>query len=90
MGYAAVNVAAGVFQRHVFERALDGVEPETVGQRGIEIVGFQRNFVDVSLVGMMVDGPHQHEAVDNHDDYHAYVLGKSEEEIPEIFRLHRR
>lgn len=37
---------------------------------------------------MVIDGPHQHQAVDNHYYYHANILGESEEELSEIVAFH--
>ena len=39
---------------------------------------------------MMVDKPHQYEAIDNHDDYHTDILGKNQQQAAEILTIGSR
>ena len=44
--------------------------------------------MDHLFIGVMVDGAHQLQSVDNHYDYYAYVFGKCKQEFPEIVTLY--
>ena len=61
-----------------------------MGERGVEIVGLESCVDDKFLVGVVVDGPHEGEAVDYHDDNHAYVIGESHEQTAEVVGLDHR
>ena len=59
-----------------------------MGQRGIQVSGLGRDFVHKLLVGVVVDGAHERQAVNGHDEDHAHVLGKREQQFVEVLVLH--
>ena len=61
-----------------------------MSQRRVEVADLVGHIVDILLIGMMIDGAHQGETVDNHQDDDADVFGKSEQKIAEILAADER
>ena len=81
------NLAVQVLEREVLEFGLDGIQSQLVGQRGIQVARLAGNLVDKFLVGVVVDGAHEGQAVDGHDEDDAHVLGKGEQQLVEVLVL---
>ena len=88
MGDAVVFVALGIFQGEVFELGFYAVETQPVGERRIEVGGFIGDVFAELGVGVVVDHAHEAQSVGNHDDNHAHVLGKSEQQVAEVVALY--
>ena len=56
-------------------------------KRGVQVVGLEGCVSDEFLVGMVVDGPHQGQALNNHYYDDADVIGKGHEQTAEIVGL---
>ena len=82
------SLAVGVFERHVLNLSLDGIEAETVGERSIQEVGLIGNLAHKPFVGMVIDEFHQLQTVDYHDDDDADILGKYHQKPAEVVALH--
>ena len=92
-----VGVVFHKLQREVFQFTLQLIESKLMGQGGIEIGGLLRHFVDecltllaVLVVRLFQEGlhlPHQVHTVGNHDEHHAHILGKGEQQITEVLTL---
>ena len=74
-----VLLAVGVFQRQVFQFALDRVQSEAVGKRGVQVRNFRRQPFPVFVVLQMFAEAHQAKAVGDHDQDHAHIFGKREQ-----------
>ena len=76
-----------IFQRQVLQLRFQLVQAQLVGQRGIQVsrlVGYlQAGFLVVRVLYLA----HQVHTVGNHDENHAHILGKGEEQVAEVFRL---
>ena len=86
-GDVGVGFPVGIFQRHILQFRLDGVKPQPVGQGSIQIVGFHGDVSHQALVGMVVDGLHQHQAVHDHDYDDADIIGEGHQQATEVFRF---
>ena len=76
-----------VLQRQVLQLALQLVETQLVGQRGIEVAGLLA-YLQLGLhVLRVADLPHQVHAVGNHDENHAHVLGERQQQVAEVLTL---
>ena len=58
-----------------------------MGQWGVEIARLAGDLVNEFLVGVVIDGAHQGQTVDRHDEDDAHVLGKGEQEFVEVLIL---
>ena len=85
--YHVVGVVLHVFQRQVFQLALQLVESQLVGQRGIQVVGLLAHLQLGLLVFRVAYLPHQVHAVGYHNQNHAHVFGKREQQVPEVLAL---
>lgn len=85
-----IRLTVGILQRHILKIALYLIQPEPMRQRGIQIISLVGYGLDRLLIGMMVDKPHQYEAIDNHDDYHTDILGKNQQQAAEILTIGSR
>ena len=90
VGYLVVDLAVGIFEREVFEFRFDGVEPQPVGQRRVEVRRLASHVVAVFFVGVMVDHLHHAQAVGNHDDDDPNVFGKREQQFAKVLTLDGR
>ena len=84
-----VHVVLGVLQREVFQLRLQLVQSQLVGQRGVEVGGLACHFAACLVVGAVPYLPHHVDAVGYHDEDDAHVLGQREQQVAEVFRLHR-
>ena len=84
------RLAVQVFERGVLELVLDGIQSQLVCQRGIQVAGLAGDIGDKLLVGVVVDGTHEGEPVDRHDEDDAHVLGKGQQQLVEILVLDSR
>ena len=76
-----------VLQRQVLQLALQFVQAEFMGQRGIEVRRLLRHLHLRLHVLRVTDLPHQVHPVGNHDQDHAHVLGKGEQQVTEVLAL---
>ena len=77
-----------IFQREVLQLALELVETELVGKRGIEVGSFLSHITPCLVVRVVLYLTHEVDAVRNHDEYDPHVLGKREEEVTEVLAFH--
>ncbi len=89
-GYAGICFAVCVLQRHILKFRFDGIQSEPVRQRGIKIIGLVGDIAHQPLRRMVVYRSHKRQTVDNHYDYHAYVLGECQQKLTEVITLDRR
>ena len=83
-----VGIVLQVFQREVFQLALQLVESQLVSQGRIEIGGFLAHTL-LGLFGLGVANlSHQVHTVGNHDEDDAHVLGKRQQQVAEILALY--
>ncbi len=61
-----------------------------MGKRRVEVVYLVGGVVHEFFRWVVVDGAHQSQTVDNHDDYHADILGKGQQQFAEVLALDRR
>ena len=71
-----IGVVLHVFQRQVFQLALQLIETEFMGQRRIEIGRLLRHLLASFLIIRIANLTHQVQAVGNHDQHHPHILGK--------------
>lgn len=79
-----VGVVLEIFEREVLELALERIESKLMGQWRIEIAGFFRHLVLCLLVRRVADLSHDVHTVGDHDEDHAHILGKAQEQIAEV------
>ena len=85
-----IAVGVDVFQRQIFQLALDRVEAEAMRQRGVEVGDLGGQADAVVVVADLFTHAHHAEAVGNHDEDHAHIFGKGEEQVVEVLRVDRR
>ncbi len=83
-----VGVVLEILQREVLQLALELVEAQFVGQGGVEVTGLLGHLVLRLLVGCVAYLAHQADAIGDHDEHHAHVLGEGEEQVAEVLALH--
>ncbi len=88
--YHIVSIMLQILQREVFQLALQLIEAQLMCKRGIEIAGLFRHFVPCLLVISVTYLPHQVHPVGYHDEYHPHILGKAEQQIPEVLAFYDR
>lgn len=79
-----VGVVLEIFEREVLELALERIKSKLMGQWRIEIAGFFRHLVLCLLVRRVADLSHDVHTVGDHDEDHAHILGKAQEQIAEV------
>ena len=83
-----IGIMLQIFQAEVFQLAFQLIETQFVGQGGIQIAGLLAHLhLGLHPVGISYL-PHQVHPVGNHDEYHAHVFGKREEQVAEVLALH--
>ena len=82
-----VGVVLEVFERQVLQLTLQLIQTQLVGQGSIEIGSLLRHLMlGIGIVGVL-DLAHQIDAVGNHDEDDAHVLGKRQKQVAEILGL---
>mgnify|MGYP007059184803 CR=1 FL=1 len=76
-----------VFQREVFEFALELVEPQFVGQGGVEVGCFGGGAAHGFLVRVVLDMPHEVDTAGYDEQHDAHVFGERDEKVTEIVCL---
>ena len=79
-----------VFQRQILQLALQFVETEFMGQRGIEIGRFLGYFQLCLHILRVTNLAHQVHTIGNHDQNHAHILCKRQEQVAEVLTLDHR
>ena len=85
-----VGVVLEIFKTEVFEFALQLVEPQFMSQRRIQITGLLGHLLSGLLVERVAHLTHQVHPVGNHEENHAHVFSKRNEQIAEVFALDHR
>ena len=82
-------LAVGIFERQILQFALDGVETQAMGEGRVEVSRFGGEADTVFLLQLLPEA-HEAEAVGNHQEDDADILGKGEEQMVEVLRIDRR
>ena len=85
-----VGIVLQIFQREVFQLALQPVESQLVSQGRIEIVGFHAHLATCLVVLGVANLSHQVHTVGNHDEDDAHVFCKRQQQVAEILALYHR
>ena len=83
-----VGIMLEVFEAEVLQLALELIEAELMSQRRIEISSFHRDFLLCLDVLRVFDLTHHADAIGNHDEDDAHVLGKGDEQAAEVLASH--
>ena len=76
-----------ILQRQILELRLQLIEAQLVGQRGVEIGGLLAHDAAGLVVLGITDLAHHVDAVGNHDEDDAHVLGEGEQQVAEVLAL---
>ena len=85
-----IRIVLHVFQRQILQLALQFVETEFMGQGGIEIGRFLGYFQLCLHILRVTNLAHQVHTVGNHDQNHAHILCKRQEQVAEVLTLDHR
>ena len=85
-----IRIVLHVFQRQILQLALQFIETEFMGQRCIKIGRFLR-YLHLSLQILRIANlAHQVHTVGNHDEDHAHILCKRQEQVSKVLTLNHR
>ena len=85
-----ICVVLQVFQRQVFQFALQLIQTQLVGQRGIQIGRLLCHLGAGGLVAALGNLAHHVHLTGYHQQHHAHVFGKGEQQVSEVLALHHR
>ncbi|OAV63739.1 hypothetical protein Barb4_04766 [Bacteroidales bacterium Barb4] len=80
----------GIFQHQVLQLALYRIQSQPMRQRSIQRPCLRRKPQPFILIHHLLAQPHHAQAVGDHQQYHPHILGKGEQQMPEVLRIDRR
>ena len=85
-----VSIVLQIFQGEILQLTLQLIQTQFVGKRCIEVIGLLTHLYLCLFLFGIPDLPHQVYTIGNHNEDHTHVLGKGEQQIPEILALYDR
>ncbi len=81
-----IDIRLQVFQTEIFQFVLDPADPDAIGQGGVNLQCFLRDFLPLSLIEVL-QRPHVMQPISELDDHDADIVRHREHHLSEIFRL---
>ena len=85
-----ILLTVGIFQRQVFQFAFDRVQSEAVGKRGVEVRNLRCQPFPIFVALQELAEAHQTKTVGDHNQDHAYIFSKREQQLMEVFGVDSR
>ena len=82
-----VGVVLQVLEREVLQFGFQLVETQFMSQRRIQVGRLLAHLTAQLVVRRVAYLPHQVHAVGNHDEYHAHILSKRQQQVAEVLAL---
>ena len=84
-----ILLRVGIFQRQIFQFALDLVKSQAVSQRGVQVRRFGSQPQPVVVLQLLAQA-HQAKTVGNHNQDHPHIFGKREKQVMEVLGIDGR